>query len=255
MMLFRCIKIALFFSLFAYFLPLRAQVSIRDTTINMGTINVSVNSYQGDGEFGERYGISHSFNGGLTFKHNSNFYVSGEWGFWYSGDVNRLGIFDDISASNDMLINGQGTFEVLDLQLRGQMAWLRLGKIFPILGPNPNSGFFAEMKGGFIQHRIFFQFESNSMFQLKGAYTHGYDRLHNGAAIGQSFGYWYFSNNNYLNAFLGVDFIQAQTRNRRGFNFDTGLPDNDRKIEHFMGLRFGLSVTFYKRKADKYFIF
>jgi hypothetical protein len=48
-----------------------------------------------------------------------------------------------------------------------------------------------------------------------------------------------------LNFFGGFDIMQAFTRNRRGYNFDTQKEDTKDRIDILVGVRIGITLPIY----------
>ena len=110
---------------------------------------------------------------------------------------------------------------------------------------------FRSAGGGFVQHKIRIQDNGNSAPQIAPPYTAGYDRLTNGLALTQFVGYQIVSRDKTINFFLGLDFTEGFTRNRRGFNFDTRQADTQKRLDILYGARVGGSIPlFTNQNAD-----
>jgi len=103
---------------------------------------------------------------------------------------------------------------------------------------------------GFLLHRIRF---TGSTPQLAGEYFKGYDRLSYGLGLSQFVGYMHLSNNRMLNFYFGMEFTQAWTVNRRGYNFDQMAVDNERRLDMISGFKVGWVLALYKKVANEYY--
>ena len=52
------------------------------------------------------------------------------------------------------------------------------------------------------------------------------------------------SNNRRLNFLLGIELVQGITQNRREFNFDTRMRDDENKLDLLFGIKFGWTLPF-----------
>lgn len=142
-----------------------------------------------------------------------------------------------------------------DLRLteRGWNIYTNVGYVFSKLGNNPNSGLFVTVGGGWTQHKVKLYDANQKIAAVKGDLKKGYDRLTGGIGISQFIGYKYISNNRLANCYFGFEFYEAQTQSLRGFNYDTGLEDTQKRLDVFVGFRFGWILPLYKRTKDFYY--
>lgn len=117
---------------------------------------------------------------------------------------------------------------------------------------NPNSGFIFSVGPGFLQHKI--RIESDAA-ALKGVYKKGYDRLSNGFAVMESLGYLFLSNKRLVNFYIGMTSVQAWTKNRRGFNYDTGKEDDKMRLDIMTGFKIAWILPLYKKVPDEYYFY
>jgi len=127
------------------------------------------------------------------------------------------------------------------------------GYVFPIIGPNPNSGLMIAAGPVFFQHRILIDYRDASLPQLEGDYLKGYDRLTNGYGLNEFIGYIHYGRRKLINFYVGFDFMQTWTTNKRGFNYDKGVADNKIRNDNLIGFRFGWVLTLYKRAPQNFY--
>ena len=83
------------------------------------------------------------------------------------------------------------------------------------------------------------------MPQLEDNMYKGYDRLSNGILASQFIGYQYSSLVKTIHFWGGIEFMQASTTNRRGFNYDTRQYDNLAKSNFAIGFKAGFIIPIY----------
>jgi len=205
------------------------------------------------GDMADRFGKANTFGLTYAYKLHSNFYGELSYSYIWGGDVRETNILDKIKTSSGNVIDPQGLLNPIDMELRGFSFFMGAGKIFPVIGPNPNSGLFFSLHGGFLQHKIYFSYQAKNIPQLQGDYAKGYDRLSNGLAIKENIGFINLSNSNFLNWTLGFEFIQAFTENRRDWNIDTRQKDTKKRLDLLFGINLQIRVPFYKRAPQTFY--
>ena len=106
-----------------------------------------------------------------------------------------------------------------------------------------------------IQHKIKITEATQKAPQLLGDYSKGYDRLSNGLLLSQAIGYSHFSNFKLINYYLGIEFSQGFTQNRRTINFDTGISDPRQRVDVFASVVFRWYFPIYKRQPQHFYFF
>ena len=231
-----------------------AQHNIRDSTISFTMIGATF-AYQFPGsDLANRFG--NNLNTGVVFKWKfRNNWILGVGGdFLFGDDVKENNILDKYKTADGNIINGGGQYSTVLLSERGLKLELSGGKIFPVLGPNKNSGLMTTLGIGMLQHKIRIDTPESSIPYLEDEYIKGYDRLSTGLSLTEFLGYINFGNKRFVNFYTGLEFTQAFTKNRRNLNFDTGLKDDKSRLDLLFGLRVGWVFPLYKRSADKLYI-
>ena len=231
-----------------------AQYSIRDSTISFPIIGATFSYELPAGILAERFGNSFSAGAVFQWKLKSNWLIGIDANFIFSEDVKESHFLDQYKTPDGNIIDGGGSFSIVNLSERGSRYVLKIGKIFPVIGPNKNSGLLATAGIGFLQHRIYIDTPGNPIPYLEGDNAKGYDRLTNGLMINQFIGYMNFSNKRLVNFYAGFEFTEGFTQNKRAFNFDTGLHDSTKRTDILIGVRVGWVFPIYKRVANKYYI-
>ncbi len=191
----------------------------------------------------------------IFIKPKKNWLIGADGFFMFRDTIKETGILNSISTSDGNVIDGNGTFADIRLYERGFHVGIKAGKLFPVLGPNKNSGIVVLIGGGLLQHKIRIENPESAAPQIKGDYKKGYDRLTNGFALSEFVGYMYLGNSRLVSFFAGFEFTQAWTKNRRSYNFDMMGPDNTKRFDLLSGFKIGWIIPLYKRSPDKFYYY
>ncbi len=230
------------------------QVNVRDSAINTPIVYAAYGFSALGGDIADAFGPSSTLGAGIGFKTNKNFYYSFEYNYLWGGKVkNGDEILQHILTHDGNLIGQNGEFAIFQYFQRGHTLWGRVGKLFPVLSHNPNSGIMIQLGVGYVQHRMFVGIQDNTALQLKGDYKKGYDRLTSGFGLTQSLGYFFLGDSRMWNFYAGFEFSQAWTKNRRDVNFDTRMKDDSQHIDLFYGIKVAWVIPLYRRAPQQYF--
>lgn len=240
--------------LFVSALAASAQVSVKDSTVFAPIVDFSYAYKIPGGDLKNRFG-SHS-EIGLSFliKTKKNFLYGVDWNYIFGGQVKELSFADAFRDAGGAILGTNGLYSQIYFVERGFTMSAKIGQIFNLFSSNPNSGIMLLGGVGFMQHRIKFEDKFQEVPLLSGKnYYPGYDRLTNGIMFTEFIGYRLLSNKRLINAFAGVEFTQAITKNRREVNYDTGLKDDIQRLDLTMGFKIGLSLPLYKPTPQEYY--
>lgn len=190
-------------------------------------------------------------------KHNWLFSINGNFISGNHVNITREELFGDILDNNGEIITGDGIYGSYALFERGAHFQARVGKIFPVLSPNPNCGFFIQGGLGYLFNRIRTEFGSYASPPpaLAGDYPYGYDRMRGGFAVSGEIGYLYLSNTRVFNFSISLEFIQAYTKPKREWDFNLMEKDNNTYIDQYIGIRGAIYIPTYKRKPADYYYY
>lgn len=245
---------SLFISCLVIPFSLSAQHNIRDSTISFVMIGATVAYQLPGGDMADRFGNNFNTGGVFQWKSKTNWILGIEGDFLFAESVKENNILDKYLTPDGNIIDGQGSYAIVSLRERGLKAEIKAGKIFPVIGPNKNSGLMATLGIGYLQHKIKIETPGNPIPYLEGDYLKGYDRLSTGIELTEFLGYMNFSNRRLINFYAGIEMTQAFTKNRRQMNFDTGTSDNKSRTDLLFGIRIGWVFPIYKRIADQIYI-
>lgn len=215
-------------------------------------LNTTFGIHQPAGKLAERFGMDMHVGGGIEYISLSKGWIIGGDIFYMFGKDVKEDVLKNMRTADGAILGDIGTYASVDLRERGLYCGMNGGRLFK-LSDNGNriGGVRLTLSVGFLQHKIRIQDNSNSAPQLQSPYTEGYDRLTNGFALSQFIGYQMISRDKTINFFIGLDFTEGFTRNRRVFNFDTRQVDDKKRLDMLYGIRAGWFIPlFSNQNAD-----
>ena len=235
--------------------PSYAQQSVQDTTILMVPITASYSYQVPGGHLAERFGNNSNVGLCAYVKLRSNYLIGAEGSFLFGRKVIESGLLNGVANSYGQILDQDGQPAQVLLFERGYTLMAVLGKIIPIVGPNPNSGLMLKLNLGYLRHKVRIETQVDEVPQLEGDYLQGYDRLTAGPAFGVAVGYQHFGNKRFVNFYIGFEALYAFTQPLRAVNFDTGRSDTDTRVDQLTGLRAGWTIPIYRRKATGFYVY
>lgn len=233
-----------------------SQSSVTDSSITIPMIYATYSYQFPGGDLALRYGSNSSIGGGFLVKTKSNWMIGVEGNFQFGSNVrNQDSLLSTLSTSEGFIIDANGKMADVILYMRGFSFFGSFGKLFPWVGPNPNSGFTLMAGGGYIQNKMRILNPDNTAPQLQGDYKRGYDRQNGGFALTASVGYLYMSSSRLLNFSLGFEFIQAWTNSMRQVDFNTGKPDQPKLSSQFYGIKATWNIPLYRRSPKEFYLY
>jgi len=241
---------------FSSFNNLKAQKSVRDSSIVIPSISVHYAYQFPGGDLSDRFGNNHNVGAAFTLKLRSNFTLGLEANYLFGTDVkNEDSYFHAIRNDHGYVIDGNGEYAEVHLDERGFEIFAFAGYQFHFLSPNPNSGLFFHIGAGFLQHYVRINNPGNTAPQIIGEYSKLYDRLSNGFSCTQLIGYRYMGNRNLANFYLGFEFTQAWTQSRRSYNADDMKRNTDSHLDLLYGIKFGWIIPLYGRAPKDFYYY
>jgi hypothetical protein len=134
---------------------------------------------------------------------------------------------------------------------RGYTLMATVGRLMPIVGPNPNSGLLLKLGGGYMRHKVRIETQNNVVPALEGEYVKGYDRLTAGPAAMFFVGYQHLGNNRFINFMFGFEVLIGFTHNLRPYNFDNGKTDDGQRVDGLNSFRVGWTLPLHKNADDR----
>ncbi|MCU0442895.1 MAG: hypothetical protein MUE96_10900 [Bacteroidia bacterium] len=196
-------------------------------------------------DLAKRFGSFHTIAAGVMYKTQRNWVGTADVAYQFGSNVNDLNFLVNLTNSNGVILNSSGFPANYNVGMRGMGAFVKGGKLFPVTRANPNSGILLLAGGGWYAHKINIATPRNDIPTLTESLKKGYDRLSSGMALTQFIGYSYQSANRFYNFYIGVDAMQAFTQSVRKYNFDTQLPDTEKRLDATFGIRVGIMIPIY----------
>lgn len=225
----------------------------RDTSITIPMFSFSYSIQNPGGDLAKRFGISSSIGSAFTIKTKSNYVFGVDFDFIFGNHLKETSMFDSVRTENGNFLNVYGEYAKVALSERGFFIGGKIGKIFPVLKNNKNSGILFTIRPGLLQHKIRIENDGNNTPYILDDYKKGYDRLTNGFAVSEFIGFVYFNKNQLYNFNIGVEFYQAWTQNRRSINFDTMLPDTQQRIDLLSTIKVSWIIPIYRRQPLEFY--
>ena len=248
----------LFFVISLGCMAVHGQKSLRDSSITLGHLSISYSLGQPGGDLYQRFGITHVLGAEGGIKLANNFYGYSGVKFLFGNTVKEAVarnvvqiVGSPTSGYQLMAIGADGRFYSVRFFERGYVVPIVVGRIFRLnKTKNLNSGIYLELGTQFIQHKISINAIGDNVPYLSKPYLKGYDRLTNGFGVVEGIGYRYFGNNRFTNFFIGAEFSQNFTQNRRSLNFDTGVQDTQQRMDLLYNLKAGWTFPIYRSAPE-----
>ena len=232
----------------------RAQFNVSDTTVAAFVPHLSYSYQFPGGDVAKRYGHNSTIGGGLKYKNMKNVIFSLDVNFIFGNDIKDAdSILWMVETETGYVIDGNGTFALYALYERGYNVNFSVGKIFPVLNPNPNSGLMVNAGIGYMLHRMKIDNQHRTAPQISGDYAKGYDMLTGGISLNQFIGWYFMSNSRLLNFYAGFEFHEAFTKSLRDWDFHNMGKDNNNNFDFFLGIKVGWMLPIYDRAPDKFY--
>ncbi|MFA5817027.1 MAG: hypothetical protein WC865_15580 [Bacteroidales bacterium] len=244
--------LALAFLFFPLLLP--AQ-SIKDTTLQLHMFSFHVSSHLPTGDIASRYGFNMGVGGSYWFKTNSNWLLAADFTYIFGNKFKEDSILNGLRDKDGYLITTYGEQMFPTISERGFYGGLRVGKLFPVIGPNPNSGLVITASAGLLQYKTFFRLEENSIPVIMDDYVKLLDYLTNGFALNQFIGYLHLDSEQPINFYAGFEFHQAWTMGRRDWLYNLHGPENKLRHDFLFGIRLGWIFPVGKKATGTYTYF
>lgn len=229
------------------------QKSVRDSSISMTMIGAIGGVQLPAGDLADRFGTNFNVGGTFQYKTRSNFLFGFDGYFLFGADVREDGLLRQFTNGSGSITGLDGQYANILLYERGLKLEAKAGKIFPVIGPNPNSGITLTLGAGWLQHKIRIDNTSEPIPALRGEYLKGYDRLTGGLSLTGFAGYTNFGNKRLVNFFIGLEATRGFTRSQRKFNFDTRETDDRLRYDLLLGIRGGWLIPLYRRSPRTFY--
>ena len=227
--------------------------SIAQNSTGMFTVNITYAGQLSGGDLADDFSNNLNIGGGIQYMTKNNWIFGVEANTMFGGNIKK-DVLANMRTVEGEIINGDQTFAIVFLEGRGFYGGLIGGKLINVVKKFPKSGIRLTASTGILQHKIRIEDRTGSLTQLQGEYLKGYDRLTNGFMTYQFLGYQLLDPKKRLDFFVGVDFLQGYTQNRRSWNWDTRERDTRKRQDFQLGIKAGIIIPLYKKdKSEELF--
>lgn len=240
--------------LFAFGLNTFSQNSIEDTTKTIPYLSISYQFFLAGGDLAERYGPGNILGADFNVKMANNFELGLGGGYIFGNIVREDSLLHGMRTSSGEILDDNAIVAEVFFFQRGWKAGMTIAKIFPILGPNPNSGLKAGVGFGYNQQWIRIENQENMIPQLSDELKTYYDRKAGGFYIEEFIGYQLFSNKGFANFIGGFEFRQGFNSEMRSYNIDDMNAVSGNRVDLYYGIKISWNILFYKRMSTSYYI-
>ncbi len=202
------------------------------------------------GDLEQRFDNFASLGLGVDYKLKNNFIFGIDYDWYFGDNVKDNGLFSNIGGTSGAIIDQNGDFAVIQLNMKGNYATANVGYLFNIVKNQPNSGLLFSVGAGMMQHRIDIISSQVTIPQVNGEYEKGYDQLTYGFATKQYLGYQYLVAKNRYHLRIGMEFNQGFTQGRRTWDFNANTSGLTKRFDRTIALKFGLIVPVYTKDKD-----
>lgn len=237
------------------FSSLFSQRNIKDESIGTPLFGIQYGLNKPTNDLSNRFGLLNHLGFISGYKTKANWFFGVESNFIFGNQVKGDSLLQNLKDSYGNITDVNGEIATVPLFSRGFNANFTVGKVIPIMSPNPNSGLFINVGVGYMAYKIRIESNSQVIPQIELDYKKGYDRLTSGICTHQFIGYSFMSNSGFYNWFAGLYTQQGFTKNQRELFFDqpnTPVSKATRK-DFSYGFKLGWFIPIYKRKPKEFY--
>lgn len=236
-------------------LSVSAQRNASDTVLATPWVSINYGANWTAGDLKSRFGFLNNIGIFAGYKTSKNWVYGIEGSFIFGNKIRLTGLFDELIDSKGNITDVNGDIAIVTVLARGFNVGARVGKIFPVLSPNKNSGIYASFGIGYIAHKLRIETQDQVIPSIELDYKKGYDRLTSGVNLSQFLGYALMANRGAFNFYGGFYISEGLTYNRRTIFFDqpnTTVP-TDVRLDIQYGFKIGWLIPIYKRLPKDYY--
>lgn len=239
-----------------YCSPFQAQPLFMDTTVESKVLaSVHYGTGWTGGDLVHRYGYINLVGFSAGYKLRNNWLFQTDASFLFGSQVKVQGLLSEITDSYGNITDVNGDPAAVNVICRGITANIQVGKIIPLSRFQRNSGLLVHAGGGYLNHRIKIETQTQVVPMIELDYKKGYDRLTTGIGLMQFIGYAQLARNSFYNFYGGIYCIEGLTKERRSLHFDQpNVPVSTKtRLDILVGLKFGWFIPFYSTQKDNYY--
>ena len=201
------------------------------------------------GDYSNRFGGNLGIGGGVQYMTKKNL-IYGIQGTYHFGNEVKEDPLSNIRNEDGFLIGNNKIHASIFLRQRALFVGGNIGKLISLSKVNPRSGLRLMLDVGYFQHKIRIQEDPNSFVPIiAGDYKKGWDKMSNGFSLRQFVGYQNLSLDGLLNFYVGFEFMQAFTQNRRMNDFQTFGKLEESRFDMMVGVktRVDIAISYWRQ--------
>ena len=239
----------IFILIFLAALSCRAQL---DSAIGVPLVGLHFGAHLPGGDMVKRFGPNLAVGSQFLYKTRKNFIYGVEVNYLFGRNV-KEDVLSQLKTPEGDVVDNTGFPADLRITERAVTLHAVFGKVFRLASANANSGLMFNIGIGVMQHKINFYDAQRNIAAIKDERAYGYDRSSAGISFTQFLGYLFLSENKMLNFYFGFDCYQSFTKSLRKLNYDTTLPDTERRLDILTGMRVGWVLPLYKKRPNDFY--
>ena len=207
------------------------------------------------GNMADRFGTNSNISGMLLYKTYNNFTIHLEIGALFGPKVKEVNLFEPIDGNNGNLISQNGEIPTIRLFERGAHIDINIGKYIQLPNKRSESAILLSLGTGYLYHKILIETLTTELPQLNEDLIKGYDKLCGGFFTKEFIGYLHFSKKTNIRYIVGLEFIQAYTKDLRQYDYTTQSINTDKRMDYLFGIKTGFMIPISKRTSDRYYYY
>ncbi|MDA3867511.1 MAG: hypothetical protein PF489_12300 [Salinivirgaceae bacterium] len=229
--------------------------TIKDDRILIPMISANLGYNQHAGDLADRFGPSGQVGSSFMLKFKSNLLLGVEGNYLFNQEIKDREYYKYLMNDDALITNMYGEPGIVSERMAGFTIFGKIGYVFNVLAPNPNSGIFVSGGVGILQHKIYIEHRGNNTPQLSDEDILGYDRLCNGLMTTEFIGYMFFEQKAAWNFYAGVEFTQGFTQNRRDWDIIEERKIDDNRTDLLYSIKVGWVISLHKRMATEIYYY
>ncbi len=233
-----------------------SQRNVKDSIIGTPWIAVNYGGNWPHNDLALKFGYLNHLGVMAGYKTAKNWFYGFDANYIFGNQVHLNNMFHSLLDSKGNVTDINGDVGKVVVTSRGFNANIALGKVFPILSPNLNSGIFIHGGFGILAHKYRIDTQDQVIPSLELNYRKGYDQLSMGPNFHEFIGYAFMANQGLINFYGGFYAQQGFTKNMRTVFF--GQPDipvsKKTMLDVQVGFKLGWFIPFYVRKPKEFYI-
>lgn len=241
--------------IFLYSLQIFSQRNLRDSIIGTPWIVVHYGGNWSKGDLAKRFGYWNHLGAMAGYKTSRNWFLGFDGNFMFTDQIKATALFDELVDEFGNITDVNGDVAQVLVLGRGFNVNISIGKVFPVLSPNENSGLFIQTGGGYLLNKWRIETRDQVVPMIETDYRKGYDRLAVGFNLHQFIGYAFMANKGVINFYGGFYAQRGFTKFQRTVNFDQpDIPVSKATLNDIqIGFRAGWFIPIYKRRPKDFY--